>query len=327
MSKKIITKNKEPKVIVLVINFNQSRVTAKCVNSLLLSTYLNFELLIIDNGSSKDDYDLLESNIAELNNTKVSMIRLDTNIGYVCGINKGLDVAKKYDPEYVLILNNDTEIDESALYNMVAVQKAYQNKAIVSGKVYNFDDKETLQYIGQYSDPNNGLNCLPVINSRREKDSGQYDYEMEMGMLDDIFWLFPYSLYDDIGGYSTNFFLYGEQNDFALRAKSVGYKLIYTPNAKIWHMGSITTADGNSQSIRIEYWKKIAVLKLAILHLDAKSSSRFVSQWFIKETLKVIFRYFIGKKSWQHVKCHFLAYSHFKHWRTIRYCDNGYNPF
>lgn len=323
----MVLENIKPKVVVLVINFNQSRVTGECVKSLLLSSYKNFQVFIIDNGSSEYDYELLQSYIAELDNTKIDMIRLDTNIGYVGGINKGLYVVKKYDPEYILILNNDTEIDESALYNMVAVQENYQNKAIVSGKVYNFDDRETLQYIGQYADPNNGLNCIPVVSDRREKDSGQYDYEIEMGMLDDIYWLFPYSLYKDIGGYSTDFFLYGEQNDFALRAKAIGYKLIYTPNASLWHMGSITTAGGNSDSVRIEYWKKTAILKLAILHLDAKSSSRFISQWFIRETVKVILRYLVGKKSWLHVKCHFLAYRHFSHWRIIRYSDNGFNPF
>ena len=323
----MVSENKKDKVVALVINFNQSQVTRECVNSLLLSSYLNLEVIIVDNGSSEHAYYLLANHFAALDNAMVTVIRLDTNIGYVGGINKGLEAAKKYDPEHILILNNDTEIDPSALSNMVAVQENHQNKAIVSGKVYNFDDRDTLQYIGQYPDPKNGLNCIAVVNGRREKDSGQYDYEIEMGMLDDIFWLFPYSLYEDIGGYSTDFFLYGEQNDFALRAKSIGYKLIYTPSAMLWHMGSVTTAGGNSDSVRIEYWKKSAILKLAVLHLDAKSSARFVSQWFIRETAKVLLGYVGRKKSWLHVRCHFLAYRHFTYWRTIRYSDNGYNPF
>lgn len=323
----MVSENKTPKVVALVINFNQSQVTGECVDSLLLSSYTNLEIIIIDNGSSEHAYHLLANYVAELNNSMVTVIRLDTNIGYVGGINRGLEVTKKYDPAYILILNNDTEIDPSALSNLVAVQESHQNKAIVSGKVYNYDDRETLQYIGQYPDPNNGLNCAAIVSGRREKDSGQYDHEMEMGMLDDIFWLFPYSLYENIGGYSTDFFLYGEQNDFALRAKSIGYKLIYTPNARLWHMGSVTTAGGNSDSVRIEYWKKTAILKLAILHLNNKSSARFVTQWFIRETAKVIFGYAVGKKSWLHVRCHFLAYRHFTYWKTIRYSDNGYNPF
>lgn len=316
-----------PKVTAITINYNQTDYTFECIKSLISSNYKNFEIIIIDNGSEQDNYLALKNRLESIETERLHCIRLDQNIGYVRGINYGLEKAKNLNPNYILILNNDTVIDISSISNLVTVAEKHNGRAIVSGKVYHYDTKNILQYIGQYPDNNSGLNHLAVVKNQYEKDLGQYDSEMEMGMLDDIYWLMPISLYDSIGGYSDYFYLYGEQNDYALRAISAGFKLIYTPQAKLWHKGGITTSGGNKKSARIEYWKKMAILKLSVLHLSEDLARSFFWKWLFRESIKTIVFFLIRKKSFSNLKAHFLAISHFKHWKTVKYKDVGFNPF
>ena len=126
------------------------------------------------------------------------------------------------------------------------------------------------------------------VKNRREKDIGQYDKEINLAMSDDIMWMISKSIYQDIGLYSEYFFLYGEQNDYAIRAIKKGYRLIYTPKAKIWHKGGVTTAGGNKKSPRIYYWTTFATLKLSVLHFSEKEAKKFCRNWIIRNCTIIV---------------------------------------
>jgi GT2 family glycosyltransferase len=314
-----------PSVVIVAVNYNQAKYTIDCLNSIFESNYDNFHVFLIDNGSTPDVVAELKKNLVELDNLTIDY--QSTNLGYVGGINRGLTLGKCFNPDFYLILNNDTLIDPNAIQSLVNCCDSHDRKAIVSGKVYNYDEKNTLQYIGQAIDPEEGLNQTSFVKHKREVDIGQYDQEMEMGMLDDIFWLMPASLVADIGGYSEYFFLYGEQNDYAFRAIKSGYKLIYTPNAKLWHKGGVSTCDGDKKAPRIEYWTTMATLKLATLHLSPEKSSQFIFSWSIRKLAKYCLLFTLRKTSFEHLRAIYLAINHFKVWNVIRFKDNGYNPF
>ena len=282
-----------PKVVVITINYNQTEYTNECIKSLFNSDYKSFEIILVDNGSELVNFNAIKNELYEFSESNLHLKRLNNNVGYVKGINFGLSEAAKLNPDFILILNNDTLIDSSSIRMLVEVAETHSRKAIVSGKVFHYHEEDILQYIGQYKDPDGGINQQAIVDNQYEKDKGQYDIEMEVGMLDDIFWLIPMKLYESIGGYSEYFYLYGEQNDYALRAISSGFKLIYTPQAKLWHKGGITTSDGDKKSARIEYWKKMAVLKLSILHLNKERATSFFRKWFLRESIKSIIYFLI----------------------------------
>jgi len=316
-----------PKVVAITINYNQSEHTKECLCSLLNSSYKNLEVYVVDNGSSFEDYANLKRFIESQEKKAISLFRKDNNIGYVGGINFGMEAASRKSSDYFLILNNDTLIEQGSLANLVKVSEKYKQNSIVSGKVLDYENKQVLQYVGQYKDPKNGINQLPVVKNNYELDRGQYDREMEMGMLDDIYWLIPRKLYGDIGGYSDYFFLYGEQNDYAFRALSKGYKLIYTPDSRLWHKGSITTGNGDRNSAKIDFWKRVAILKLSELHLPKRKSKSFRINWILRETLKSIYYLIFLKRPLKYFKSQILAIWYFYHWKSKKYKDNGFNPF
>lgn len=250
-------------VLIITLNYNQNEFTLSCVHSILKSNYNDFKLLLIDNGSNINNYENLKKNIPK--NNKLILKRIEDNSGYVGGINFGLQEGLKYYPDYFLIMNNDTIIDSNAITELVKTCNEFDDRAIVTGKVYHYDSPDVLQDIG-YSYLNKKTLQFKRIGLN-QIDSGQYNITQERDMIDDVFWLFPVRLYTDIGGYSTYFWFNAEQVDFALRAKKNKYKLIYTPYAKLWHKGSVSIG-GRDKNPKLAYWHIQSSLILGFIHLN-----------------------------------------------------------
>ncbi len=279
--------NKE-KVIVITLNYNQNDYTLACINSLLNSNYDNFQVFLIDNGSTKQNYLTLKKQLPK--DDRILLSRLEENRGYVGGINFGLQEVKKLSPDYFLIMNNDTIIDQKAIIHLVEACKKFEDKAIVSGKVYYYDEKNLLQTVGyQYV---NKKNLKKIKLGNKEKDIGQYETMEERDMLDDIFWLMPNKIVSEIGLYSEWFGFGAEQADYAMKAKKANYKLIYTPYAKLWHKENATVG----HKIRTPYkafWSIQGQLMFKWLYLPKRYFLKYYLRAFI-EVFAAVFYDFIS---------------------------------
>ncbi len=236
-------------VSVITINYNLSVHTIECVDSVLDSDYNELMVFLVDNGSEDGDYRALARHYND--NRRVRLLRIEKNCGYVKGINHGITEASRINPDYFLILNNDTLIDKPAISFLVDAAVRHENKAIVSGKVLYYDQPDIIQHTGViFSDRRYFLTTYP---GRNEKDTGQCDTETERDSLDDVFWLLPAQVVKETGLYCEQFFLYAEQGDYALRAAGKGFKLIYTPKARIWHKESLTAGKDKLQSPAVQF--------------------------------------------------------------------------
>ena len=249
------------------------------------------------------------------------------NRGYVGGTNHGLEEGAKLNPDYFLIMNNDTVIDKAAVYELVRTSKEYNNKAIISGKAYNYDEPNRLQLVG-FKKTNDRMLIFSRIGIN-EIDIGQYDKVMEMDCLDDIFWLLPAKLYLEIGGYSPYFWFNYEQEDFAIRAKKVGYKLIYTPEAKIWHKGSASVG-GRNYNPNLAYWAIQSSLILKYIHLPKIHFFNFYFQTIysiIRTFIKSAYFKLSGKQDiFNYAKAKYLGWMYFNRWILKKNINTGFNP-
>ena len=314
--------------LIITINYNQNPYTVSCVESILTSDFDDFKILLIDNGSSYENKEQLINKLPD--DDRIVCINLENNIGYVGAVNVGLSKAIELNVDYVVTLNNDTLVDKYAISSLIKVSKKHKDEVIVSGKVFNYHKKNYLQTIGNIRIPGGNLfECKPLVKNSCEKDTGQFDEEIWLDMTDDILWCFSQRVLTKVGLYSDFFFLYGEQNDYLLRAVKKGIKIVYTPHSKIWHKGSVTTADGINSRItpRIEYWKTMAAQKLSVLHLTSKQHRIFIFKYLFKLIIRDLFNLIQFKTSYKIIYAHFMAIKHFKFWNKIRYKDNGYNPF
>jgi len=222
-----------PLVYVLVLSYDGKHLLTDSLSTYLANDYPNFEVVVIDNGSSDGTEEFVRTSFPQ-----VRIVRTEKNLGYSGGFNLGLRFAfEENDAKYVLITNNDVKVDEKVISELVKIAEADDKNGFVTGKVYYYEKPSVLQTVGKKEDPvrwNGGQ------IGRREVDEGQYDEICERYFADDIYTLVSKKLYKETGGYDTTFFLEAEEYDWQARAKKAGYKIMYTPHAKIWHKESMT---------------------------------------------------------------------------------------
>lgn len=306
-------------VVVITVVYNKAEMTIECINSILKSDFDDYKIIIVDNSSLPEEYDLLEKAFAE--NSQVIIHRNERNTGYVGGVNQGLKMAKELGSDYFLIMNNDTILDKNAISILVNVQKRHNNKAIVSGKVYYYNQPNVLQHTGMiFTDHRYMKGYYPGQN---EEDKGQYEDEVERDSLDDVFWMLPSGFIEEVGYYSDNFFLYAEQGDLAQRARRKGYKLIFTPKAKIWHKVSMSSG-GNPTALHVCYWRGKGMF---IFHY--RNLKRI---YFYIQTIKNFFKYLVKSVllKGENRKCmqaRLRGYLAGIKWMINKKPDTGFNPY
>jgi GT2 family glycosyltransferase len=312
-------------VAIITINYNHSGMTIECINSVLKSAYENYLIYLVDNGSESEDYlNLFE--FAKQHN-KIRLLRIDRNRGYVGGINYALEEADKSRVDHFLIMNNDTIIDYNAIKHLVRTAKKHNDNAVVSGIVYDHNRPNTVQTTGsKFSNkkylkeryPYRGQSVDPMTMIEEERD-----------LLDDIFWLLPTKIVEKTGKYSEDFFLYAEQADYALRAVNQGFKLIFTPRAKIWHKGSITTGQGNRHSPPVSFWRN----KSSTIYLFKHLKPHYFLLITFKRLTKLLFvniKNFVTRKPRLQKKSDRAAIDGLFYglaWTVNQKPDNGYNPY
>ena len=225
--------NENPFVIVLVLSYNGKHLLDESLTSYLENDYSDFSIVVIDNGSTDGTKEYVEKKYPQ-----VEVLRTNVNLKYSGGFNFGLKYAfEGKNADYVLISNNDIKADKDVIKELVKVAEMNNKIGFVTGKVYYYDNPNVLQTVGKFEDPIiwNGGHI-----GRGEEDRGQYEEICERYFADDVYTLVSKKLYSQIGGYDTTFAFQSEEYDWQARAKAAGYKIMYTPYAKIWHKDSMT---------------------------------------------------------------------------------------
>ncbi|MBD3182835.1 glycosyltransferase [Candidatus Poribacteria bacterium] len=236
--------NLQPKVFVLTLNWNGKKWLGDCLTSILEMDYPNYEVVVIDNGSTDGSVDFVRENFPN-----VHLVLNGENLGYSEGFNQGIRYAHQRGADYFLIMNNDTVIDKNALSALMETALTQNKAGFVTGKVYYYDQPDTLQTIGK-NDHKILWNGSHV--GFKQKDIGQYQQVKEFPFLDDIFVLVSKKLYQEVGGYNPQFFLEAEEYEWQARSKEKGWKFYYTPKAKIWHRVSMSM--GGSGNVIARYF-------------------------------------------------------------------------
>ncbi len=253
------------KVLVLILSYDGRHLLEECLTSYLANDYPNFEVVVIDNGSTDGTKEWVEKNYPQ-----VTVLRSDKNIGYSGGFNFGLDYAfNKRNADYVLITNNDVKADSKVITELVKVAESAPMIGFVTGKVYYYGQPNTLQTVGKYECPIR-WNGEHIGNG--EIDQGQYDKISERIFVDDIFTLVSKKLYIETGGYDTLFRFQAEEYDWQARAKKLGYKIYFTPYAKIWHKESMTI--GKRSAFKAYYDARNPMLVI-LLHKEPEFFRRY----------------------------------------------------
>ncbi len=280
LSEKMTMINTAPLVYCLVLNYNGDGYVTECVDSILNSDYPEFRVVVIDNGSKDNSLERLKQKF----NNKIITIENRVNLGYSEGFNIGLRYAFcQQGADFCLVINNDTKIHNSAVKELVRTALAHPEAGFVTGKVYFYDRPGVLQTVGKKAD---SVRYSGGHIGNKEEDTGQYDTECERFLADDVFTLVSRPLYEKLGGYNPLFFLESEEYEWQLRAKKSGFKIIYTPLAKVWHRQSMSI--GRDSALKAYYDARNPMLVL-LLHTSAIFFRRYLWLHLRRDIIKGFF--------------------------------------
>ncbi|MDX2302978.1 MAG: glycosyltransferase family 2 protein [Microscillaceae bacterium] len=225
---------KIPLVSIVSVNWNKPEITLDMVKSFKHVTYPNYELIIVDNGSTMGDIDPVK------NYPHVKLIKTGKNLGFAGGTNAGIRRAKG---QYILLLNNDTIVPPHFLEPMVELMEQDIHIGIVSPKIYYFDSPQVIQFAGTTE--------INKITGRGHKigylqeDDGSYDQTVPTALTHGACMMVRKQVFQEIGLLSELYFMYYEEYDFCERAKKAGWTCYYTGKSYIHHRESMSMGKHN----------------------------------------------------------------------------------
>lgn len=215
-------------VSVIIPNFNGIAFLDGVLSSLERQTLKNYEVILVDNGSSDGS-----CSFAAANYPWVHIIELPDNFGFCRAVNEGIHAARA---PYVLLLNNDTEAEEHFLEEMVAAIRRHKRAFSCASKMVQYHDREKLDDAGNYY-------CALGWSYARGKGRDILSYEKEEKIFAACAGAAIYrkKIFEKIGYFDEEHFAYLEDTDVGYRARIYGFQNWYAPKAVVYHVGSGTS--------------------------------------------------------------------------------------
>lgn len=216
----------KPNISIVIVNWNGKRWLKKCIDSLLNQTYSFFEVIFVDNASFDGSVEFLESNYRD---SRIKIIKSKENLGFAGGNNLGIKNARG---EYLLLLNNDTWVDENFLSRLIS--NFIDNKCdVISPRIGDYYSKKTKNYA-----------TLIDFFGHSTLIFGQDSINIKDFYLNGVCLLFKKDFYFETLGLDNDFFMYFEEIDWFWRLQLLNKKIHQDRQVIVYHFGSGSTGKG-----------------------------------------------------------------------------------
>ncbi len=280
---------------IIIVNYNVKEFLQNLLHSIDKAAQgIKHEVIIVDNASDDGSVEYLRKNF--LQQDKIKLIANKKNMGFGRANNQGLKIAKG---KFLLLLNPDTLLSEDSLKKMIGFLEESPDAGMAGCKILNPDG--TLQLACRRSFPGpwvsfckvTGLSTLFPNSRLYAKYNLTYLDENETYEVDAIsgsFMMLKKQVYDKVGGFDEDFFMYGEDLDLCYRIQKSGYKVYYTHSTQIIHYKGESTKRSSIDDTKIFY---------NAMHLFVKKhfSSSFIVEIILQSAIffrKIVA--FLGKK-------------------------------
>ena len=233
-------------VSILIVSYNTQEETLACIESVYDQTKeVTFELIVVDNASQDGSAEAIEAKFPDL-----TLIKSKDNLGFAGANNLAAENATG---EYLLLLNPDTVILDQAIDRVVKFARENPDAGLYGGRTF-FEDM-TLNANSCHGAPTPwSLLCMGTgfstlfRGSRFFNPEGlgawQRDDVREVDCITGCFLLIERSIWEELGGFDLDYFMYGEDTDLCMRARQRGSKCLINPEARLIHYG------GRSERVR-----------------------------------------------------------------------------
>lgn len=278
-----------PSVSIVVLNWNGADDTLACLDSLAALKYPNFNVVVVDNGSTDDSLGKLRAYSASY---PFVLLETGRNLGYAGGNNVGTRHALKLGADFVLVLNNDTTVAPDLLEQLVDAARLNPDAGVFSARIMYFDNPERVWFDGARWNESS-LQLEWPGQGASEIELGTIDHDTDYACGAALF--FRAEVARKIGLLDETFFLVWEEVDWSFRARQAGWRCLVVPAARIWHKIGVSFGSESSPlrmyfSIRNELlWFSRHAPMSARLRLWTKDLRRLIPKFHVSANPGVSF--------------------------------------
>jgi len=304
-----------PRVAIIILNWNNWRDTIECIESVSKIIYPNYNIILIDNGSSNDSVTQIKyhfkgvcgerkqfvSNLSEkylkytvlLTTSKVSesnqmtpkltsfiFLELHENLGFSEGNNIGILCSRdNLHPDYYLLLNNDVVVEQNFLSVLVEAAEKNPHVGFVGPKTYYYDYNGLQDVIEFGGGMINFRRGLPVVLDHGRRDECHSQKIAPVDYIQGSCILVKKNVIEEIGLLDPKYFFYWEDSDWCIRGKMNKWLSLYAPGSKIWHKGGMSS-NGHKSRFSLFYFTRNRLV--------------FMKKYSPKKRLILFFLYYFG---------------------------------
>lgn len=246
-----------PKISIIIPHLNGKHHLDDCLGSLRRQTFTDFEVLLVDNGSTDGTQAYVREQFPE-----VKIIELGQNLGFTGACNAGWIASTG---ELIILLNNDTEVDPNWLREVWQAFAQQPQVGIVASKMLLFDQRDIFHTAGDFY----RVDGLPGNRGVWQKDVGQFDQPEPVFSACGGSAAYRRTMLDEIGFLDDDFFFSCEDVDIGWRAQLAGWQVLYVPTAVVYHKlkatgGSVIGSYYDGRNFLYLIWKNYPTTLLRI---------------------------------------------------------------
>ncbi len=258
-----------PLVSIVIANWNGLRYLDDCLKSLFNQTYSHIEIILVDNGSMDRSVEFIQENFPS-----VIIIKNNKNMGFASATNRGIRHAKG---EFIALFNQDAVADANWLDKLVQVALGSSETAAAAGKIYYLKNGCKEDSVFCTWPKINPFTAAPY-NFNGDEGASAVDYLTGCAMI------IKRDVIDEIGQIDEGYFLYFEETDWCARIIRAGYKLMYVPDAIVWHVVSGSISEPN---LKLSYMVRNRI-RFAMKNFDKGYIPIFIISYSLEVALQLL---------------------------------------
>lgn len=245
-----------PKVAIVILNWNGVTLLRQFLPSVVQFSKGDFtEIIVADNGSDDESLSILKNEFPQ-----VKVLDLKQNFGFARGYNEAL---KQIEADYFVILNSDVEVTAGWLEVPIRLMESDKMIAVVQPKILNYNQKTHFEYAGAaggFIDKFGYPFCRGRIFNVVEADNGQYDHVVDILWATGACMFVRSDLFREVGGFDADFWAHMEEIDLCWRLKNRVYRIVYTPESIVYHVGGGTLSYDSPQKLFLNFRNNLWLL-------------------------------------------------------------------
>jgi GT2 family glycosyltransferase len=243
------------KIAVVILNWNGRKFLEEFLPQVIKFSKNQAEVIIADNASSDGSIEFLNQSFPG-----IRVIQFNKNYGFAGGYNRAL---QQVEADYYVLLNSDIQVTENWIPPVIELMEKDPLIAACQPKILSYHEPEMFEYAGAaggFIDKYGYPFCRGRVFQNLERDLGQYNDTREVFWATGACMFIRAKVFHEVGGLDDHFFAHMEEIDFCWRLKNNGYKILFCPSSKIYHIGGGTLPKNNARKTYLNIRNNIIML-------------------------------------------------------------------